>query len=260
MSLSSESLPKYSAPPVSEVVCGLTFAPLALTLPHIGLFWHLIKKEFPDCQQVAPVGVNDIIDPSTGLPLPRVWLVDESGTRLIQYQRNRFLYNWRKTQDTDLYPSYDVIIGEFERILVFFNKFLKDADLEQLSSFTECELTYINSIPAGYGSGNLGDIFPDLMWRESDTRFLKQPSRLGWNPSFELPNDAGWLNVRLNSARRKADNAEMWQFQLSASGIGKDRSIAGAWDWFSVAHERIVRGFADLTSAQIQRDLWKSNQ
>jgi hypothetical protein len=45
--------------------------------------------------------------------------------------------------------------------------------------------------------------------------------------------------------------------QLTATGLGADKSMDAVWEWFEVAHEWIVCGFTDLTGATIQKDIWK---
>jgi hypothetical protein len=49
-------------------------------------------------------------------PLPRSWFRSADGHGLIQLQRDRFVYNWkRETPEDGPYPSYDVVVVEFER-------------------------------------------------------------------------------------------------------------------------------------------------
>jgi hypothetical protein len=54
--LTSHSLPEYHNPPIDEVVCGVLFEPLrSFLLPHFGLLWERFRKEYPKCQEVAPL-------------------------------------------------------------------------------------------------------------------------------------------------------------------------------------------------------------
>jgi len=45
--------------------------------------------------------------------------------------------------------------------------------------------------------------------------------------------------------------------QITASGLGADKSNNAVWEWFEVAHEWIVCGFTDLTGAKTQKDIWQ---
>ena len=52
----SKKLPDYSNPPLIEVVCGILFNSIdKLKVPHIGLFWEKIKKDYPLCQEKSPI-------------------------------------------------------------------------------------------------------------------------------------------------------------------------------------------------------------
>ena len=90
-------LPSYRNPPVNEVVCGARFAALErFMVPHIGLFWDSVRKDFPNCEHAAPLSVDlSVLDAATGLPIPRIWLINRSEDRLIQLQKDVFFYNWR---------------------------------------------------------------------------------------------------------------------------------------------------------------------
>lgn len=255
------TLPSYRKPPVIEVVCGLRFEPLEkLKIPHIGQFWERIRKEFPNCEHAAPLGLGPgSIDPKTGLPMPLVWLINKGGDRLIQLQRDAFIYNWRRTKGTRKYPRYSRIIKPFKKNLVIFEKFLQEHEISVLTP-TECELTYVNHITREHGwesVSDLGKFVPDLGWRSCPDRFLPDSTQLTWHAKFPLPEDKGQLHVKIEETVRKIDNIPILVFVLSARGLGADRSPNALWSWFSVAHEWIVRGFTDLTSLEVQNEAWE---
>jgi hypothetical protein len=60
----------------------------------------------------------------------------------------------------------------------------------------------------------------------------------------------------VQTARRQDDNRRVFRFEITARGIGPDLSTNGMQAWFDLAHEWIVRGFADYTGLQIQREIW----
>jgi uncharacterized protein (TIGR04255 family) len=126
---------RFERPPVVEVVCGVLFGALAgLRTAHVGVFWEQIRQEFPSVDEappLAPVIETQDLSPSleiaVGLvpPLPRTWFQTADGHRLVQLQRDRFVYNWRrKSPDDGDYPSYDVVIVEFERLWSAFGEFV----------------------------------------------------------------------------------------------------------------------------------------
>lgn len=255
-------LPSYRKPPVMEVVCGLRFEPLeGFKIPHVGLFWEKVRKEFPNCQHALPLGLGgpSSTDPATGLPVPRVWLINRADDRLIQMQRDVFIYNWRKRKENQPYPRYRRILKSFKRNLDRFTTFLDDHGIN-LPTPTECELTYINHIVQGQGwqtAADAGKIFRDFNWRSGRSRFLPNPIETAWRTTFALPEDKGRLNVKLEQRTRAIDNMPVLVLELSARGIGSDKSLHALWSWFPIAHEWIVRGFADFASSQIQHEVWE---
>ncbi|MDP2645948.1 MAG: TIGR04255 family protein [Desulfobacterales bacterium] len=257
------SLPAYKKPPVIEVVCGIAFKKIAqFKAPHLGLFWQKLRADYPTCQHAPPLGFPP--DPSEAtdgfeLPLPRIWFISEKKNGLIQLQNNRFFYNWRKLQADEPYPHYQVVIKNFKASLNMFQKFLNQEKLGSLYP-TECELTYINDISKGEGwetISDIPDILPDISWRSKKSRFLPEPLHIGWQALFALPEDKGRLHVKLDQVAHKIDKRPILRIEISAKGLGADRSQKAIWDWFEIAHKWIVCGFTDLTSSKIQNAIWE---
>ena len=258
---SAATLPSYRKPPVIEVVCGLRFEPLQkLKIPHIGQFWEKVRKNFPNCEHAPPLGLGpESIDPAVGFPVPRVWLINKADDRLIQVQRDAFIYNWRKRKSRTRYPRYRNIMREFKRTIGVFERYLEESEIGEVRP-TECELTYVNHITREHGwqsVSNLGKFVPDLEWRSSSDRFLPDPTRVTWQTTYALPDSKGRLNITLEEAVRKTDDMPMLVLQLSARGKGAEKSPNTLWNWFSVAHEWIVCGFADITSLEVQNEVWE---
>lgn len=74
---------------------------------------------------------------------------------------------------------------------------------------------------------------------------------------FPLPEDNGRLKMTLQHGERKLDRCPLLILQISARGLGGDKSMDTVWEWFELAHEWIVRGFDDMTAPTIQRDVWR---
>src|SRR5689334_15682106 len=99
----------YETPPINEVVCGLMFEPLnELLAPHLGLLWEKYKPGFATCKQQPPLALQ--LEKPEGTiseaqvvfeepPLPRVWFEETGGNGIIQVQRDRFHYNWRRMNE-----------------------------------------------------------------------------------------------------------------------------------------------------------------
>jgi hypothetical protein len=68
-----------------------------------------------------------------------------------------------------------------------------------------------------------------------------------------LPNDKGRLHVTLRLATSKDLKDEVMVFDLTVRGFASGNMS----EWFGMAHEWIVKGFADLTNDTIQTTIWK---
>ncbi|MGH8643012.1 MAG: hypothetical protein ACREX4_00575, partial [Gammaproteobacteria bacterium] len=177
---------------------------------------------------------------------------------LIQVQNDRLLFNWRKVDPGDEYPRFAYVIEEFRKHFERFNKFISEHNLGLLEIKTG-ELSYINHIPIGEGCNSLADIgsmLPDVSWQRRKGRFLPTPKLMSWRALFELPKGKGTLTAKVDPGFRKTDNREILVLDLSTRGPLKG-SAEAMWEWFQVAHDWIVQGFADLTDPKVQAEIWK---
>ena len=268
----SKALPDYESPPVLEVVCGVLFKPIDTMLaPHLGLLWEKYKPEYPFCREVPPLTpVIERFDevPKIDLqladvpPLPRTWFVHKDDNGIIQVQRDRFLHNWKKVRPEDEYPRYPTVIKLFKERLFQFESFLKENDLGEIE-LRQYEMTYINHIPQGDGWTNLseiGKVFPDFSIRTIKERFLPRPEGINWRTSFLLPDEAGRLHATIRYAKLRDSDLPLILLDLTVRGVGSDKSMDGMESWFNLAREWIVRGFADLTGADVQKNIWRRKE
>ena len=70
----------------------------------------------------------------------------------------------------------------------------------------------------------------------------------------------GRLHVHIQKGQLRENGQQVFRFELTARGIGENKSLEAMPNWFDFAHESIVRGFADLTGYQVQRDVWKLSE
>ena len=266
----TKKLPSYEQPPVTEVVCSVLFKSIeGLLTPHIGLLWQRFQPEYPFCDDVAPIaprietfGEQDIepepmVELSDIPPLPRVLLINNDGTRIIQIQGDRFVHNWRKISPESEYPRYESLIKGFQEHLSKFDTFLAEADLRQVQPL-QYELTYVNQIPQGDAWSTLEDIgkvFPDFAWKANPQRFLSHPQSISWASVFELPDRLGRLHASVKY--ELVNNHPTLLFVLTVRGIGSYTSLEALQNWFDIGHEWIVCAFADLTDEEIQTKIWK---
>ncbi len=236
--ISSEPLPSFDKPPLVEVVLGVQFSPLeALKTPHYGDFWQTIKNEFPTLEDHPPLPPTierfgtagpPTIEFTNVPPIRRSWFVSPDKTGIIQLQRDRFLHNWRRVQESDTYPRYDQVMKPFLAKLELFSKFVADNNLGELKH-NQYELTYVNRIAqdeAWISNAQTGRIFPDLCWRTTSDRFLPEPEAVNWNTKFVLPENSGRLHVSLRTVVLPNGESNLF-LEMNARGFPQGRNESG---------------------------------
>lgn len=248
----------YKNPPLTEVSIGLQFEPLTLLkIPHFGLFWERIREQYPVVEHAPPI-VGKEQESSDWYPLPRVWFIDKSDSRLVQLQTDRLNFNWRHRDGTGPYPRFDEISRQFFELLAKFDHFVAEANIGIVRP-TSAELTYVNLLDKGKEWNSVADlpsVFKDMAWNNESARFLPYPEKMSWTVSFALPGGQGTLGARLKSGKRVADQQEILQLEMVANYPIEDGSIESLLPWYDVAHEWIVKGFDDLTQLEAQRKFW----
>lgn len=265
-------LPRYVSPPVVEVAISVQFSELTeFELVHFGLFWDRIRQRYPLAEHYPPLpsvvelfGAKGAQPASlsfeSGFPIGRCWYLSEDGLRLIQVQPDRFVVNWRKLETKAEYPSYDVLKGSFLDELTFFLSFVRE---NQLGDFepTQCELTYVNHVPAGRDWSTPGDLANVLaLWSgRTSEPFLPVPEeiRLAWQYRFEENGTPlGRLHVHVQSASRKSDQSPLLVLQLTGRGSPLGQDVEGVMRFLDKSHEWIVRGFTALTTDRMHK-VWE---
>jgi uncharacterized protein (TIGR04255 family) len=261
---------KYDSPPVVEVVCGVMFSGTPVQTMHIGAYWDRIRTEFPKVEDAAPLSpiVEEdgqpmtFIEWSTLPPARRAWLYNADGSHLLQIQADRFLFNWKHTLGATGYPSYNVVFAEFEKHLQAFIDFMRN-DCGKELTYRQFEMTYVNHITQANGltPGAECAVLVDHM-RQGGARFLPEIENFNFSQCYKLPNGNGRLHVLAQTAIKAPGGDRMMRLDLVARGIPKNLGEVSDGDiarkeWFDLAHEWITHGFADITSLDIQKNIWK---
>lgn len=271
MSGEQRTLPDFEDPPVVETVLGVEFAALqGWSIPHFGLLWHQFKSEYPHFEVQQPLPKD--IDFEVGLELrpansPRIsvsaipsfrcWFFDESRTKLIQVQNDRFLHNWIKTGPGEKYPHYENIRPEFENEWVRFCEFLTAQHIPW-PSMLQCEVTYVNHLERGKGWSNFADLQDVVsVWSgRTSGSFLPHADAVIFNIRFPMANSRGVLTVAMEPAIRRTDQKEVIQLRLTAQGRPESEKVDDILRWLDLGREWIVRGFTDFTTPKMHA-LWR---
>jgi uncharacterized protein (TIGR04255 family) len=190
-----------------------------------------------------------------------VWLLNEPGSELLQVQQDRFVRNWRKLEDAEEYPRYRSLRESFRQDFEAFCGLVKR---EQWGSVepNQCEVTYLNIIPAGEGwqkHGDLGEVLTVFTTRYSDDQ-LEKPEEASVNVQYVLKDDkdepVGRLHIAANPVIRVSDSRAAIRPTLTARGKPDGDRIEGIMRFLDRGHEAIVRGFASIPTPETHR-VWK---
>jgi len=251
---------------------------------HIGLLWEQFRSKFSRVEQqprlphmierkgnpAPPALIPNFSIMSAGDLIPRVWMLNDDGTELIQVQTDRFLRNWRRHHINDPipYPSYETSGRPgFEIDFGNFLKFAKDQGLGHLA-IDQCEMTYINVIrPCGVWNTfaqadkvfrGWGPDYPTLVGSRANT--------IGCRVRHEVADDhgqfVGHLFVELDSGYLPGSNEELtpvFQFQLIVRGRPLGEGMIGVMQFMDFAHRAIVKSFADVTTPEMHK-VWERTQ
>ena len=266
-----KSLPDFEHPPVVEVALAVQFEGLsALRTPQLGLLWERFRDRFPRVEEHPPLepvferfGVRGVPRGSIQVemlrkpPVPRCWFLNESGTKLIQVQQDRFMHNWRKGVGSEPYPRYEHVRETFAKELEVFQQFLRDESLGELLP-NQSEVTYVNHIVSGDGWSHHGELAKVLtLCGDSYTEeFLPEPEEIQVSGSFVIPSEkgepAGRLRFSIEPVYRREDDWALFLLKLVARGQPPAATIEGALEFLDIGREWIVRGFASLTTSTMQ--------
>jgi uncharacterized protein (TIGR04255 family) len=267
------SIPKFDRPPVYETVLGVQFDPLrGFSVPHHGLYWGTIRGDYPNYEVHPPlspaveqfaaearkegkVGIEVV-----SVPEVRTWFLNHDGTILLQLQKDRFLQNWRKIQESDVYPHYDELKPKFCREWQRFCQFLADVGIER-PDVNQCEVTYVNHIDIDLGPKSYGDLRKVIScWSgKCSGNFLSDPEAVTFNSRYLLPEKRGRLHVSMQPVIRRRDAKEILRLILTVRGKPNSSELDVIIEWLDLGHEWVVRGFADVTTDEMHR-IWGRTQ
>jgi uncharacterized protein (TIGR04255 family) len=271
-------LPEFNRPPVIEVVLSLQFEPLAkMQVQHLGFLWSIFKDQFPKVETKPPLDpVIEIFEQKPARPtmrfevgefplLPRVWFVSSTGSEIIQVQSDRFICNWRKVGDAFSYPRYERIRAEFQDGLTRFASFLAEHSLGELKP-NQCEITYINHIPAEQGPNAHGKASRILNSLREDFRvpFLPSEEAVQFSSRYLLQREDvvigkpfGRLYVDMNPAY-DAGQEPIFVLNLTVRSAPAKQDIGSAMECYDLGRKYIVCTF-DAITTDTMHNTWGKN-
>jgi uncharacterized protein (TIGR04255 family) len=272
MTRSDAGLPDFERPPVAEVVlaCGFDAVDGLNTAALFQFGFQELNETFPNIEEQPPyfptlekfdgAGDEPLVQLVTERPPSRLWYRNETGTRLVQLQRDWLACNWQNAGGMDPYPRYPVVEAFFVDTLHQLGDFLSRRDLAPIRP-TSCEVTYVNHIfpVAGIWSGH-GELEHVLriVGSPDPAGFLPRPEGGQFQYRFVIPDSegapVGRLHVTAQPALRREDASPALLLTLTARGRPVDgEGEPGVLNFLRLGHEWVVRGFADVTTADMHQ-------
>ena len=190
--------PTLNNPPLVEVIAGVQFdKPLNFrTLDVADIWFNFGREKFPNYREVPPLtpvlpDSVQVIEFSDLPPMPRYWFESSEKSRLIQVQRDRFIYNWRRPLENmdnrNCYPRYEEVINCFFEYYDKLKETLRGQNIETVNpSFME--LSYVNLIDIPVeGIAAIDHVFKDVAWDNGEKRILPPPEAIQYLWLFHIP-------------------------------------------------------------------------
>jgi uncharacterized protein (TIGR04255 family) len=254
-------LPEYGSPPVVETSLGIQFEGLSdFKTLQVATLWDRFRANYPVLEEREPLQPafetfgprsNVINAPEiqfhTEPVQPRFFFVSEQGDLLVQFQRDRLAFNWRKRKGAEEYPRYEHIKRKFEEAFTIVCDWANHEGLG-MPVPNQAETIYVNFVPlkdAGGQACGLSYFFPLLggligMTEDGLFQFRRR-----------LEDEKGDPVARLNFQLQYGTDEEssrQARLHLHVRGRPATNSFEDALDMIDAERAIIVRTFAEITS------------
>jgi uncharacterized protein (TIGR04255 family) len=258
------TLPDFEDPPLIEVVHGVQFRPLNLSVVHPGQFYQRIANRYPQVQAREPLApVREVFGPASfmqGLRLemappaemPRAWFVSADNANIVQVQKDRLLFNWRFIENGASYPRFAAMKAEFGRLYTEMENFAASASLGDVAP-DQVEITYISHFSAKDGDGNPPNPASVLrIWSDTLGPEWSHPLEdVSFSARYQIVGSTGAPIGRLYATLAtlfQPPGRRLLQLELTARGAPQSPDWNGVAIFLDIAHDHIVRCFAGITT------------
>lgn len=263
--MTASQLPSFSNPPVAETVLGVQFESIqGFTNCHLGRYWdHIGLDSWPTGADAPPAPIATENFGKTKWDVPghrinfsnkpsaRMQLTASDGCRMIQLQRDKFLFNW--VGGGEDYPRYRELRPQFETEFARFSHWVQgEADLGEVHP-NQWEATYVNVIPRGSvwnDPTDLPEVFRDFNWPPANVADSRLESPAGhW--TYMIGEQEGRLHVEMEFGRVGGPEApDSIVLRLTARGPfeSENPNAEQLMNRLDLARKTIVVAFRDITS------------
>lgn len=246
--------------PINEIVFGVGYTGNGFTPMHYGWFWEEVKDQYDFFSTQTPLlNASQISKEILGADeiLPRIWLRSSDNHELIQLQRDRFFFNWRKLKQEDKYPHFESLFSKFSEHWKNFSSWSQNCAQPFDTTPSSYEMTYVNHIDDSFGWNGPNDTNKFLSFIDGSLLGDKGVCIAGDSKlNFKLTNNMGNLiaTVRSGVSKRDKKTVPVLIFELTLRGSVKGESTV---QWYNSAHSILLDVFLKLTTPE-GREIWKS--
>lgn len=259
----------FEKPPVEEVVLSVLFKSLnGLLAPHLGEIWQEFKKDgFTRILEQPPImptmetlpGQNPGAQFNINVPdLPRIWFIHENDNQILQVQRDRFTFNWRKTELYPKYPGFSVIFERFESFYNRFGRMIKNLGIGPMTP-AQYELSYIDQLMHGDGWNTLSDmgqIYNIFVGGQQSNSFWNGAELVIFQTSFPIQALQGRLHLAISNRVKSPQQRQTLQTDFTVRGF-PERPESEMDLWFKSARDQIREKFSSMFTEDIQIHVWR---
>lgn len=246
--------------PVAEVAIGVQFEPLTgCTGGHLGWYWRECLADWPiasDAPALPPeferfqaqgsrIATPQII--LQELTSARLQVANPAGDRLVQVQRDKLFYNWRRRS---AYPGFESLLGEFLDRFHAFCRFAAEVGLGTVVP-NQWEVLYVDHVRKSAGWETPSDwhrFFPGLFPAcPGPPTITCESASVQWK--YELPPERGRLYVSAQHVLNTETAEEALQLQSLARGpIRADRLDQSLEAGLRLGHDSVSSIFRAIAS------------
>ena len=262
----------FKHPPIGEVSFSVQFKePKGFHSGLMGIAWSYFRDRYPFVSErdelpheIEMFGVVNqrsapkfrvLEKPSS----PRLLCFDAQEQFAIQFQKDRFIFNW-VSKSSDDYPRYPKLKSKFSEELRIFSRFLQDSDLGD-PVVDQIELTYVNWISSA--ERDLAKILNDVPGQDS------LPSNLDFeNLSFNLKHaiktvdgqKIGRLHTTVSCPVEREGSSDTMVLRYCARVHPSGQSFDDALSSFDSLRATINDRFDAMTHEDIQKDWHREDE
>ena len=244
----------YKHPPLNEMYISIHFqADPPVGSLDLQQFFQEVKADFKDKQYIFPiierVGSIDKIPTEP----EKVWLHSEDNTKLLQFGKDRMVYNWREGETQSvIYPKYENIKLDFFKYWDILSSYIRKYTDRKLN-IKMCELYYSNVLYIGtdHFLKNDMDLYKVLNFLSPYPEGYKS---IIPHVNLQIPIDQDTLFLRLEKIKDNKNNNEAFLLVFSMRTDKKIDDIDKGW--YDSANKNIRQFFEKITTENIKK-FWK---